>query len=107
MPTRTVTAEPPAAEGRAGAGPTQNANDSGDVPRRTSGPPYGLPPGTPKHGRYPADQASSISGVRFASVPGTPRSVARLSAMASSRRIRPAAASLVIGGVVGGAVLPQ
>jgi hypothetical protein len=42
--------------------------------------------------------ASSMSGVTADSVSGTPRSLARLSAIASSRRIRPATASLVIGG---------
>src|SRR3954447_20066969 len=63
MPTRTVTAEPPAAEGRAGVGPTQNANDSGDVPRRTSAPPYGLPPGSPKHAGYAASPLPGGSGV--------------------------------------------
>src|SRR5256885_94926 len=40
----------------------------------------------------------SISGVTAASVSGMPRSRARLSARASSRRIRPAIASLVSGG---------
>ena len=39
-----------------------------------------------------------MSGVRLASVSGMPRSCARLSAIASSRRIRPAIASLVSGG---------
>src|SRR4051812_18855328 len=42
MPTRTVTAEPPGCGRARRVGPTQNANDSGDVPRRTSAPPYGL-----------------------------------------------------------------
>ena len=47
----------------------------------------------------PAGQASSsISAVTADSVSGMPRSAARLSAMCSSRRIRPATASLVIGG---------
>ena len=41
---------------------------------------------------------ASISGVTAASVSGMPRSRARLSARASSRRIRPAIASLVSGG---------
>ncbi len=44
---------------------------------------------------------SSMSGVRLASVPGTPRSWARLSAMASRRLMRPATASLVMGGWAG------
>ena len=44
------------------------------------------------------ESGASISGVTAASVSGTPRSAARLSASASSRRIRPATASLVIGG---------
>ena len=39
-----------------------------------------------------------MSGVRFASVPSMPRSLARLSAMANNLRIRPAMASLVSGG---------
>ena len=43
---------------------------------------------------------SSISGVRLASVFGMPRSAARLSAIASRRRIRPATASLVSGRLV-------
>ncbi len=41
---------------------------------------------------------ASMSSVTTDSVSGMPRSLARLSAMASSRRIRPATASLVIGG---------
>ena len=41
---------------------------------------------------------ASMSGVTAASVSGMPRSRARLSASASSRRIRPAIASLVSGG---------
>src|SRR5205814_8032877 len=56
------------------------------------------PPGG--QGRSSDDYAStaSISGVTAASVSGMPRSRARLSARASSRRIRPAMASLVRGG---------
>ena len=42
--------------------------------------------------------SSSISALRLASVLGTPSSAARLSAVASSRRILPATASLVSGG---------
>ena len=42
--------------------------------------------------------SSSMSAVTADSVSGMPRSAARLSAMCSSRRIRPATASLVIGG---------
>jgi hypothetical protein len=44
------------------------------------------------------DYGASISGVKCASVVGMPSSVARLSASASSRLIRPAIASLVSGG---------
>src|SRR2546423_13663412 len=56
------------------------------------------PPGG--QGRSSDDYAStaSISGVTAASVSGMPRSRARLSARASSRRIRPAMASLFNGG---------
>ncbi|SII80754.1 Uncharacterised protein [Mycobacteroides abscessus subsp. abscessus] len=43
-------------------------------------------------------RSSSMSGVRLASVPGIPNSSARLSAVESRRRIRPATASFVIGG---------
>src|SRR5690606_42068581 len=46
----------------------------------------------------PQTLSSSISGVTADPVSGTPSSLARLSAKASSRRIRPATASLVIGG---------
>jgi len=42
--------------------------------------------------------SSSISALRLASVLGMPSSAARLSAVASSRRILPATASLVSGG---------
>jgi hypothetical protein len=49
-------------------------------------------------GRAGSSYDSSMSGVRLASVPGIPSSAARRSAIASSRRIRPATASLVIGG---------
>src|SRR4051794_34935154 len=56
---------------RTGRGPTPEAGQHG--PPDPIG--YGVP--------------SSISGVTFASVSGMPRSAARLSAMASSRRIRP------------------
>src|SRR5690625_2300372 len=48
--------------------------------------------------RCSESQRSSISGVRTASVSRIPSSWARLSAMASRRRIRPAMASLVSGG---------
>ena len=78
-------------------------------PRRLSLP--ALPSGAPvrRARRRPDDAAagllgrvvqasSSISAVTADSVSGMPRSAARLSAMCSSRRIRPATASLVIGG---------
>src|SRR3954467_9526598 len=52
----------------------------------------------PPADRSGTDQGASISGVTADSVSGTPSSAARLSAIASSRRIRPATASLVITG---------
>ena len=61
----------------------------------------GRPAGPLSSGPHPgpAGQASSsISAVTADSVSGMPRSAARLSAMCSRRRIRPATASLVIGG---------
>jgi hypothetical protein len=48
--------------------------------------------------RPPGHHGIIISGVRLASVLGRPSSMARRSAMASRRRIRPAIASLVSGG---------
>src|SRR3954468_6100916 len=50
---------------------------------------------------------ASMSSVTTDSVSGMPRSLARLSAIASSRRIRPATASLVIGGAGGRAGPPH
>src|SRR5439155_7046344 len=62
-------------------------------------------PGLPVDG--PRTYGPSMSGVTLASVSGTPRSAARLSASASSRRIRPATAAFVIGGAASWASPPS
>ena len=54
--------------------------------------------GAPDGTHHEAQSSTSMSGVRDASVSGTPSSSARLSAIARRRRMRPAMASLVSGG---------